>query len=170
MPSDPAVNGWRLLPWQHLAATVVPAVVLVGSALLQGSDEPVPAAEPDAVSAIEQAGAPAGILVVLSQEGAFVVHNEQAGTTDLEGRGRWIACTTPVCQRADDWDHAGLVAVLRTLKRDHPDLDTITLAPAAEVPFRAVTETIAAARFDGDRPLFPYAVVSRRIAETRSAR
>lgn len=162
-PSPHPVD-WRLLPWQHLASTFVPASLL-GLSLIVGSTGvmAVPGAAEDApppMDPLEAAMAlPAqdGLSVVQSREGYALVWREGEAITWTEV----VSCTT-ACDHVDDWDVDALVQALRRAKRSHPDADTFTLAPAPDVPFRAVTDTLEAARFDGEAPLFPYAVVSRR--------
>jgi len=177
--------GWQLLPWQNLAASVVPATLLL---VALGADPTLIEGAPSATDAqavpaqqllerIEVEGAPEGLLVVLTRQGTHVAWTDPRGPaqalapshhrTGLAERAHFLPCVdrsgrTTTCRTPGDWDHRALVQTLRELKASHPQADTLTLAPAEDVPFRAVTDALSSARFDGKEPLFPYAVISRR--------
>lgn len=158
-PSHPRPTGWRLLPWQHLASAVVPAGVLLAGLVVGQAGSHAPTQDPPdpVASALPAVGSAEGLWVVQSRQGYVLLWQ---GDGDVKVQGQ-VPCDAP-CQHPDDWDTAGLVQALRTVKRAHPEADTFTLSPAEDVPFRAVTDSLQAARFDGPTPLFPYAVVSRR--------
>jgi len=145
---------------------VVPAAVLLG-AVAMGLTEPSGGAEfpegsAELLDRVNEAGAPEGLLVLLTRQGTTVVWNDGGDQAELHDHAHLVPCPDFSCDDADDWDNAGFVDALRAIKRLHPDADTLTLVPAEDVPFRAVTDALSAARFDGAEPLFPYAVISRR--------
>lgn len=165
-PSSPALS-WRLLPWQHLASTLVPAAVLLGALALPEAgterDEPPRTDAAEVFASFADQDVPEGPLVVIGGQGLHVVWAEPGVSgAELHARSAFVPCSVADCPDSRAWDLDAMRGVLRALKAQHPSHDTLTLAPAEDVPFRAVTDAVAAARFDEATPLFPYAVISRR--------
>jgi hypothetical protein len=153
-------TSWHLVPWHHLATVGIPVTIMAVAITLSARGVDVNHSPVDPFDGMADTGAPAGLALVISTEGYVLVWSDKAGQPGARQRGSDVPCA-PTCSSPGDWDTDGLIKALQHVKLRHPHADTLTVYPAANVPYRTLLDTLHAARSaPDDEPLFPFAVVS----------